>query len=198
MSVLSASYQPSSHRPYPFPQVILLAEGRLIFQGRPLDAAPAFSSLGLPCPEGMSTADHMLMSVGSPELLESLMLALGKRESGCVTVGDDPEQQERRQTVDKAESPSSGGALPAGNNPAYALAAFRKPGVLLWCSAVPLLRNPALLLMHYLGAAAMGLLVGFVFFKIQVETTAGERLRRSIMQVLVVAPHLLEAVFDGL
>ena len=119
-------------------------------------------------------ADHMLMSVGNPELLKSLVPVLGKQHSGHVTVGDGPAQEERRRIADKADPPSSGGALPTESNPTSALAAFRKTGVLLWSSAVPLLRNPALLLMHYLGAAAMGLLVGFVFFNIQVETTAGE------------------------
>ena len=50
----------------------------------------------------------------------------------------------------------------------------RRPGMLLWCSLMGMLRNPSLLVMHYVGAAAMGLLVGFVFFNIQVESTSGE------------------------
>ena len=150
---------------------MLLAEGRLVFRGHPSDAAPAFDSLGLPCPEGMSPADHMLMSVGDPESLMTLM----QRLNGLDPPPPPQKQQQQQCVIDKADLDMSNAQNKTTEHSSWTCAfSFRKSGVLLWCSMASLLRNPALLLMHYVGAAVMGLLVGFVFYKIQVETTAGE------------------------
>ena len=123
------------------------------------------------------------MAVGDPSSVQRIMEAVSRRDVADVAAG-----------VAGASGPPSSSSLPQGlTGPAPVTpyspepgaraasvssavrAWIRKPGVLLWCSLAGLLRNPSLLLMHYAGAALMGLLVGFVFFHVEVESTAGRR-----------------------
>ncbi|KAF4137396.1 ABC transporter [Phytophthora infestans] len=59
-TVVTAIHQPSSEVYALFDRLYLLAEGATVFEGPPSNALTHFASLGLPCPQYMSPADHFM------------------------------------------------------------------------------------------------------------------------------------------
>ncbi|GAX77358.1 hypothetical protein CEUSTIGMA_g4804.t1 [Chlamydomonas eustigma] len=194
--VIASLHQPSPSMFVILDQVILLANGQLIYSGSPESAPAAFLSLGIPCPAGLSIAEHMLVAVGDPaqahllhgsNMAQNLRLKLCEPGSMLVGHGAWTKQQSGAASVETplGSTPCDGYVHVQGKRgmdgerqgltftSMLHMALLRQPGVLMWSSMAGLFRSPAFFLMHIAGGMAMGLLVGFVFFNISVETTDG-------------------------
>ncbi len=123
-------------------------------------------SMGLPCPMGMSIAEHMLLAVGDPSHTQDIA---AKASDGVVlnrpplATPSQPDVDARSATVNVMDELR-----------VKVCSLLQNSGVLAWSCLVGLFRDPSFLLMHLLGAMAMGLLVGFTFFNVPPDNTAGE------------------------
>ena len=85
VSMLRNQYPPTSNLlSFHTYQVMLLAEGRLVYIGPPSASGPAFVEMGQPCPGTTSMADHMVVVVGEPSSLSKIMDRCGTRECECM------------------------------------------------------------------------------------------------------------------
>lgn len=85
--VVASLHQPSPALFSLLDEVLLLAKGRLVYAGTPAAAPAAFAQLGLPCPDTVSVAEHMLMVVGDPQQVGGLLERLEQRQ-GHVGVAE--------------------------------------------------------------------------------------------------------------
>ena len=79
-------------------QVMLLAQGHLVYSGPPQGVRGVLEGYGLPCPPDTSIAEHMLESVGNPSKVDSLLRQVGGLHQQSSSCFDGP------------ETPSSGSA----------------------------------------------------------------------------------------
>ena len=193
--VIISLHQPSSALFNILDRVALLAQGSLVSFCTPSEAPCVFDSLGLPAPSELAIAEHMLMVTGNPT---SLNLLLSKSKELIIVSTKEPHRD--------AEEGGGGDAgavmehLSSGHESLTMSQAirlsWRKAGVLFWRSSITFFRQPALIALHLVGAIALGLLVGFVFFRITVETTAGTtgRLGTLFFSINIVALTALSAI----
>lgn len=85
----------SLHQPSPvlfnmLDRAMLLASGRLIFSGSPGQAADTFAWYGMPCPYGVSIAEHMLHVVSDPDafavVLPKAIQSQSYQQQGAIPV----------------------------------------------------------------------------------------------------------------
>ncbi|GAA6042455.1 hypothetical protein JCM8097_008464 [Rhodosporidiobolus ruineniae] len=165
-TVLLTIHQPSSQLFHMFDDVVLLGQGgEQLFFGRKDEVGSWFESRGLACPEGWNPADFMLDIASSPS-------APSRKHS--LAVPSSPSVSPKFGFKRRRSS-----ALPTillRNENAHA-AADRKPSttlltqfqVLLGRGVKELLRDPALVLMHNLVPLAVGLIVGGMFYKVDLS-----------------------------
>ena len=68
----------SFHQPSPsmfalLDMALVMAQGIVAFQGPPAAAGDFMTARGLPCPEGMALAEHMLHAVSDPASLQQML-----------------------------------------------------------------------------------------------------------------------------
>lgn len=166
-------------------RALLMAQGHCIFQGPPAAAEGWFAARSLPCPVGTAVAEHMLDSVSDPATLQQLLAPPGGKDATLSSGGGGgaaangvlvasplglPEgkagaHNSASSVYEKSLSSSShhvrdeslggaaGGAKPgASAQPNLS----RELAVVFWRTLIDILRNPALLLLHWCAAAALG------------------------------------------
>eukprot|EP00951_Prasinocladus_malaysianus_P039721 scaffold447619_cov34-Prasinocladus_malaysianus.AAC.1 len=146
-------------------RVLLLAAGRQAYYGPPGRVEPYFAAAGFPCPPGIPIADHMLQIVSSPDNRDTVLL---HGENNLHSSSRRAFEYEYEHDTDR----SAGDAKTGGGMVAAVHKSLVGTDVLLWRSAVNLLRSPALLLMHNLVGLAMGVAMGFVFYGVD-DSLAG-------------------------
>lgn len=176
----------SFHQPSPamfnlLDNVFLLAEGRKVFSGPPTMAENMFAGSSLPCPDGVSIAEHMLNCAAEAGAL-SMLLGNTKLEDGYLVEGkvlsksgshnsfEQPNGSDV--TVKDAESGSAGGTV-------HLDAVAKRPisrecAVLFWRGFTDIIRNPVLLLLHWAMALGVGLFVGLIFHGLALDISGAQ------------------------
>lgn len=183
----------SFHQPSPamfnlLDRVYLLVQGRCMFHGPPAAVEDHFARLGLPCPTGTGVAEHMLRCGCDPELLPILLAASDAAAPGegkAATLMDSASTSEDAEVGAQApadaagvnggkESPAPGAAVIAASHPPPRCSLWRELGVMFWRTGLDILRNPSLLLLHWLMALGMGIFVGCVFYKVGLDISGAQ------------------------
>jgi hypothetical protein len=159
--------------------VLLLAKGHRVFFGPP-QQAPAFAAaVGLPCPPGSAIAEHLLHIASRTPLLQRALQQQQQQQPLAALAGQPPSSHAT------SPGPSTSGAAEGLAGPRHLLLAAsgkaptpsscrsrqppgRELGVLFWRVGTDMLRTPGLLLLHLALAILSGLLVGLIFFHLQV------------------------------
>jgi ABC-type multidrug transport system ATPase subunit len=183
----------SLHQPSPvlfdaMDQVILMADGTVIYQGAPSAAGAGMGRLGAPLPAGVSVAEHMLHVVSDPETHARIvaraaearakggaapppsaagdsagdLLLAGGNGDGAAPSAAEGEGQGRRRGCWPLQRKPGGRSL------------RREVGVLFWRSLADMLRNPMLTAFHAVGGLVLGLLVGVIFYQVALDTTGAQ------------------------
>jgi hypothetical protein len=188
-AVLMSLHQPSPMLFNGLDLAMVMAVGKVVYYGRPEEAASGMARLGFPCPEGVTIAEHLLQVVSDPKQTEVVMMRCQQQQ-----------QEEREREQEHLQPPQTvisrsgsevpdlvlpvgvcagGGAMSvAGSEPggpgwrgggggggARHLPGGREIGVLFWRSLTDMLRNPMLTAFHGLGGLVLGLLVGIIFYQ---------------------------------
>jgi hypothetical protein len=171
----------SFHQPSPamfnlLDRAFLLAAGRCVYSGAPAAAGPHVARLGLPCPQGVALAEHLLRCAGDPGTLPLLLAALPPPGG---TAGAADKLDDKRDSADDAEAGLAGADTPppaARRAHAHAPRAGlgRELSVLFWRTLVDIGRNPALLLLHWGTALAMGVFVGCIFWGVGLDISGAQ------------------------
>lgn len=177
----------SFHQPSPamfnlLDHVFLLAEGRKVFSGPPSMVENLFINSQLPCPEGVSIAEHMLNCAAEPSALSMLMgssndnyLVDGKvlSSSGSHTCFEKPANGSDLPVKD-AEAGSAGGSAQEPLQERVARPLSRECAVLFWRAVIDIVRNPVLLLLHWAMALGVGLFVGLIFHGLALDISGAQ------------------------
>ncbi len=161
--------------------MLLLAKGHRVFFGPP-DQAPAFAAaMGLPCPAGSPIAEHLLLMASHPPHLQLVLqhqrlavepaaaLLPGSAAAGpCCTPHEEPHGAQLLPAGDDTVVKGGKGSG-ANSGRLHRRSLGHELGVLFWRAGADMLRTPGLLLLHLALAVLSGLLVGLIFFRLQVR-----------------------------
>lgn len=73
--VVASLHQPSHDMFYSLDAALLMAHGRLLYQGPPSEAATWFAARGMPCPPGAAMAEHLLAIASDPVSIRTILIA---------------------------------------------------------------------------------------------------------------------------
>jgi hypothetical protein len=185
--VVLTFHQPSPAMFYLLDRTFLLAQGYCVYSGTPSAVEAHFAGLGLPCPAGTGTAEHMLHCATDEQALELLLrsirrddeddeeilTAVGARaEVPYLSKRGTPEPDEAAIASD-CMTASSGRESPIkgiDSSVCPAATSERKLGrelaILFWRTIVDILRNPTLLALHWGMSLLMGIFVGVIFWNV--------------------------------
>lgn len=182
----------SFHQPSPamfnlLDRCFLMAQGRCVFTGSPKGVEAHFAGIGLPVPAGVGGAEHMLHCACDPALLPTLLSSveginpddnvksLKTTVEALNTVSEDAEAG----VVINAASPattvtaSASSSLSSAAHPAGA-GLSRQLAVLFWRALMDIIRNPTLLLLHWVMGLLMGLFGGCIFFGVGLDISGAQ------------------------
>eukprot|EP01026_Neomeris_dumetosa_P043685 TRINITY_DN3670_c0_g1_i2.p1 TRINITY_DN3670_c0_g1~~TRINITY_DN3670_c0_g1_i2.p1 ORF type:complete len:861 (-),score=96.45 TRINITY_DN3670_c0_g1_i2:406-2988(-) len=165
--IMLSLHQPSPDMFMKLDKVMLLAQGYKIYAGPPGNASSFFGRMGFECSSSdVPIAEHMLSIVQVPSNLCVVLDVLSKTKSFEMS----------SQTISALER-----ALPLDQfknsvetKSFYGAKFYRRVSVLFWRTAVEIVRNPTLLLLHWGMAILMGVLVGFVFRDVQDDISGAQ------------------------
>ena len=164
----------SLHQPSPaifnmLDTVFLLANGYCVYHGAPNHVEEYFASIGVQKPLGDGVAEFMLECASDKSFVASLMAS---SDHSNPKVSDDSEEQvcdlEEQSKDENFLSYSEGRKLFAESSIARELA------TLTWRNGLDMLRNPSLIILHWLLAIGMGIFTGCVFFQVGLDTSGAQ------------------------
>lgn len=195
--VLLSFHQPSPAMFSLLDNVFLLAQGKCVFSGSPHAVEPHFARLGLPCPPNVGVAEHMLHATCDPETLP-ILLEYVETEDVAVNKSALAEQASFVSTTeqDSSEDAEAGVQIAANTGqevPQKAGVPQRKAfseattvlhprkstlsrelAVLFWRALIDILRNPALLVLHWAIAIGIGIFVGLIFLNVDLTISGAQ------------------------
>ncbi|XP_046994426.1 protein white-like [Schistocerca americana] len=180
-TVVATVHQPSSEMYALFDRLLLLAEGRVAFQGTPAEALAFFASLGAPCPDGFNPADFFMQLVAvvpeeeeqSRQQVEMLCDAFHNSPAGRALAGEGATATgDVSGMVACAEesTPAAGDQCePFVVQPSQAPSPYKASWctqlrVVLWRSWLSVIKEPVLIKMRMLQTVMLSLMIGTVFF----------------------------------
>lgn len=145
----------SLHSPSPalfnsLDRAYVLARGRCIFAGTPYEAEDTFAAAGIPCPVGCAIAEHILEVASDYDNLSKDL------RTPCIE--GQPLASHEKSNI--SSIPIENGGAWKATRPSFG----RQMAVLFWRTGTDIIRNPALLLLHWIMALGMGIFVGCIFF----------------------------------
>ncbi|XP_071442996.1 protein white [Hetaerina americana] len=171
-TVVCTIHQPSSEVFALFDKVLLMAEGRVAFQGTTRDACTFFQELGAPCPSNYNPADFFVQ----------LLAVVPSREDSCRQaidmICDTFSASEAGVSLEKEASAAAtikdgGGLMVIGEDIDDFLGEKRSPYKAGWCaqfravfwrSWLSMIKEPILMKVRVLQTLLVALLLGFLFF----------------------------------
>ncbi|GMH35874.1 hypothetical protein BSKO_03742 [Bryopsis sp. KO-2023] len=174
--VMLSMHQPSPAMFNMLDKVLLLAYGFPIFNGPPSEVDAFFKSYGRPVPRGINPAEHMLAVVSHPESLVALLNGifipkLKSQEEGTASGGGNLRRAGDSIILEGELSAAVSTDMQNLNFFGRTMRRWRKTKmhlqVAFWRGFVDIVRNPVLLLAHWLMAVVMGLGLGFIFYDVQ-------------------------------
>ena len=183
----------SFHQPSPamfslLDRCVLLAQGVCVYSGTPGEVEAHFAAIGMPVPQGVGAAEHMLYCACDPETLPALLKTIGASssnssspaavtgtpsstedaESGGMASLENNEKQQQQQQSD----PDGDGHR--HSRAAAAAGISRELSVLFWRAWADIRRNPILLLLHWGMGIGMGLFTGCIFFAVGFDISGAQ------------------------
>ncbi len=171
--VILSLHQPSPAMFSMLDRVYLLARGRCLYDGAPGGAGSYLKDRGLSVPPGDSIAEFMLECASDMQVVE--LLTAGKEgklpeHAGRCAVG--AKDIEVAADDESADSPL--------DTPKHSTVSHRDASIvtelatLTWRNGLDIVRNPALILLHWLLALGMGIFAGCVFFQVGLDTSGAQ------------------------
>jgi ABC-type multidrug transport system ATPase subunit len=188
----------SFHQPSPamfnlLDRCFLMAQGRCVFSGAPKGVEAHFAGIGLPVPAGVGAAEHMLHCACDPASLPTLLSSNDPLSTSGVNEGGDNNQNDKdaskslgtaidvgggsNSTSEDAEAGVASGAITATaaeSRPAPGAGLSRQLAVLFWRALMDIIRNPTLLLLHWVMGLLMGLFGGCIFFGVGLDISGAQ------------------------
>eukprot|EP01114_Cavostelium_apophysatum_P002732 TRINITY_DN1241_c0_g2_i3.p1 TRINITY_DN1241_c0_g2~~TRINITY_DN1241_c0_g2_i3.p1 ORF type:complete len:901 (+),score=139.14 TRINITY_DN1241_c0_g2_i3:2952-5654(+) len=190
-TILTTIHQPSSNIFSMFDNVILLAAGKLVYFGLGNDVLPYFESIGEECPPNYNPADHVIDLVTmTPFKIDDLCekyanSAISERVSPKRNpVGLEPSASSAsiNLDLDLVEGRGAGKSpvhhvdhhgeeedSPFGSDEEYASLWFVQIGILCKRTLIHSWRNPYLLRSQYIMMSVLAVLIGGIFWKLQLN-----------------------------
>ncbi len=156
----------SFHQPSPamfnlLDRCFLMAQGRCVFSGAPKEVEAHFAGIGLPVPAGVGAAEHMLHCACDPASLPTLLSSCSNNSSEDTEVG-------------VLVKDGSSTITPITTTPAAGSGLTRQLAVLFWRALMDIVRNPTLLLLHWVMGLLMGLFGGCIFFGVGLDISGAQ------------------------
>eukprot|EP00891_Asterochloris_glomerata_P008052 jgi/Astpho2/8052/Aster-03001 len=184
--VMLSFHQPSPSMFALLDVALVMAQGVVAFQGPPAAAGNFLAARGLPCPEGVALAEHMLHAVSDPasllqmlspgqapsqEDLEQGSAAQPGQKAPATRDLHDPNARSAVQHTPKLadealQQPTSPQQLPAHQKCSPGASLVQQLHILFWRTLTDVVRNPALLLMHCALSVMMGIFCGLIFMNL--------------------------------
>jgi ABC-type multidrug transport system ATPase subunit len=202
----------SFHQPSPamfnlLDKVYLLSKGRRMYAGSPGGADEMLAAAGLPCPVGTTMAEHMLEVTSDPIQLPLLSDYVSKKKLSAIdddvcvgSSGGDGMMSSSNKEGEYSPLQTSrinsgrGGPPPPPittitNNSTTKIdrqgKLSRRLAVLFWRTAVDIIRNPTLLLLHWAMSLAMGVFVGCIFWQVGLDISGAQNRAGGLFFALV-------------
>ncbi|OQR84563.1 ATP-binding Cassette (ABC) Superfamily [Achlya hypogyna] len=165
--VVMSIHQPSAKSFFKLDKVLLLAKGKVMYNGPARVAAEYFGRHGLPCPEDETVADHLLAVVSEPEHIATLDAEwrahhLTHDTSSSSFINTSFEMLQSTPDDDGGDA----GAGTAGSDHATPLVELQ---VLFVRASRTLGRNKALFVFHVVLSLVLGLVAGAIFSGLQLN-----------------------------
>ena len=164
----------SLHQPSPaifnmLDTVFLLSNGHCMYHGAPDRVEEYFSSIGVQKPPGDGVAEFMLECASDKSFVASL---IASSDHSNPKISDDSEDN-----VCDLEEQSKQGSFFSSNEGKKLFAESsiaRELATLTWRNGLDMLRNPSLIILHWLLAIGMGIFTGCVFFQVGLDTSGAQ------------------------
>ena len=187
-TVIVTVHQPSSEIFHSFDQIMLMAQGAVIYHGSPADSLAWCERQGERCPAGHNVADHLLKIAFSPDASMPTS-ACSEKPLREKTSNLSSEGAAKRDAI--LASSRGGIAVAAGESwektvGGSSMASFMTQfATLCRRNFITARRDPGAALAHIVGAAVIGLTVGGCFYQVKL-TIAGFQNRVGSMYFLFI------------
>eukprot|EP01025_Chloroclados_australasicus_P058017 TRINITY_DN725_c0_g2_i3.p1 TRINITY_DN725_c0_g2~~TRINITY_DN725_c0_g2_i3.p1 ORF type:complete len:1433 (+),score=116.30 TRINITY_DN725_c0_g2_i3:171-4301(+) len=169
--IIMSLHQPSPDMFMRLDKVLLLAAGHKVYLGTPNAAAEYFSQLGYACGQNVPIAEHMLSIVQQPEnlykVLDSVSPVLQVEPKDLQSIESAVALNQYLQTQDSSRS-----VVQKFLN--FLKKFLRRLAVLFWRTGIEMIRNPTLMLLHWIMGLGMGLVVGLVFLDVKDDISGAQ------------------------
>jgi ABC-type multidrug transport system ATPase subunit/ABC-type multidrug transport system permease subunit len=185
----------SFHQPSPamfnlLDRCFLMAQGRCVFSGAPKGVEAHFAGIGLPVPAGVGAAEHMLHCACDPASLPTLLSSTDPLSpSGNNTHANEDASKSLGLASNSTSEDAEAGVIINGTSttttspaiattsttgPAAGAGITRQLAVLFWRALMDIIRNPTLLLLHWVMGLIMGLFGGCIFFGVGTDISGAQ------------------------
>lgn len=185
--VILTFHQPSPSMFNLLDQAILLAQGKCIYKGDPLNADKFFASIGYPCPELVALSEHMLSCVSDLDTLPKLIASASIYSEKNSQASPSPVTEDRNRSqssefeknLDNESDRDLESSRPNGRNLGgveknyqvdpnnfQPIGLTRELSIMFWRTAVDIIRNPTLLALHWVISILIGIFVGCIFWQV--------------------------------
>lgn len=168
----------SIHQPSPaifsmLDRVYLLAQGRCLYDGAPRGAESYLKARGLSMSPGDGIAEFMLECASDNQVVERLS---GRKEGKLPdrARGDAEDAKDIEGAPDDGGSDAPVDAIKLSTLTRRDTSIVTELATLTWRNGLDIIRNPTLILLHWLLALGMGIFAGCVFFQVGLDTSGAQ------------------------
>ncbi|KAI8809222.1 P-loop containing nucleoside triphosphate hydrolase protein, partial [Cladochytrium replicatum] len=187
-TIITSIHQPSSQVFLSFDRVILMADGKTIYNGDPNKVVDYFASVGYPCPPLYNPADHIMDLVQTDMEVRKRLTEIYQHPPEVAEFAD------KGATPLKDESDSDGAPLPITHQK-FAVSFLTQLQVLLRRTIISK-RGELFTMLNLFEAVILAVIVGLIWFRMPVEI--GYITERSGFIFFIMTFWPLNAAFSGL
>eukprot|EP00960_Hanusia_phi_P064748 765901-Hanusia_phi.AAC.1 len=159
-TVVATIHQPSSDIFHMFDNLLLLANGQILYQGPSRLCMDYFAQRGSPCPQFTNPADHIFMKVLNDQLASSELERQAKREKISALLAEYAESSTFKEMEARVQVPGSGVDKSTAN---FSASLLLQMSVLFNRAKNNAIRNRLILRAKVGQSIFMGLLVGLIY-----------------------------------
>lgn len=179
--VLFSLHQPSPQIFGLLDKTIVLSQGFCVYNGRPSDARDYMERMGRPCAPDMNIAEHII-ECSRDSILSETMKAGSEINSNKSAK---PMQDQSLEEFDANLGQNSSEDMEMCNVPKPRPVSFvTELATLTWRTGIDMIRNPALVLLHWGLALGMGIFTGCVFWQVGFDTSGAQNRAGGIIFTL--------------
>ncbi|EKX39023.1 hypothetical protein GUITHDRAFT_76679 [Guillardia theta CCMP2712] len=171
-TVVATIHQPSSDIFHMFDNLLLLASGRILYQGPSRSCMDYFATRGSPCPQFTNPADHIFMKVLNDQLASSELERKAKREQIEGLLSEYAESSTFKDMEARVKVPGSGVDKSSSS---FSPSLLLQMSVLFGRAKNNAIRNRLILRAKIGQSLFMGLLVGLIYRDLQTNQRSIQR-----------------------